>query len=55
MIWHILVIVVGVATAVAAICPSWMANVLFGVLTVIFGLLALISFTKARGKTGAQP
>jgi len=48
MIWHILVIVFGALTAVAAACPFWGANVLFGVLIIIFGVLALVSCQKQQ-------
>jgi len=50
MVWHILVIVVGVLTAIGAICPAWSADVVFGALVVIFGVLALWSFNKAKKK-----
>lgn len=50
MVWHILVIVVGVLTAVGWICPAASSNLVFGALVVIFGALALWSFSKAKKK-----
>ncbi len=50
MFWHILTIVFGALAAIAAICPAWIAHVFFGVLVVIFGLLALMSFLKVKKK-----
>lgn len=50
MIWHILTIICGALAAASAICTSWMSDVFFGVLVVIFGLLALLSFIKAQKK-----
>jgi len=48
MIWHILVIILGALTAIGAVCPFWGANILFGVLVVIFGILALMRFRKLQ-------
>jgi hypothetical protein len=50
MVWHILVIVVGVLTAIGWICPAASSNLVFGALVVIFGALALWSFSKAKKK-----
>jgi succinate-acetate transporter protein len=50
MVWHILTIVSGVLTAIAAVCPAWCSNVTFGVLTVIFALLALRKFQQLKRK-----
>ena len=51
MIWHILAIICGVLTIVAAVCPAWCSNVTFGVLVVIFASLALKKFMNAKGKS----
>ena len=48
MIWHILVIVLGALMAISAVCPSWGPHVLFGVLVIVFGTLALMRFRKRQ-------
>lgn len=48
MIWHILVIILGALTAISAVCPFWGPHVLFGVLVIIFGILALMRFRKRQ-------
>jgi len=50
MIWHVLTIVVGVLIAASGICPSWLSDLVFGVLVIILASLALWSFTKVRRK-----
>lgn len=50
MIWHILTIVSGVLTIAAAACPHWSANVVLGILVILFGFLSLKSFKEGVGR-----
>jgi hypothetical protein len=50
MIWHILVIICGVLVVIAGLCPSGWSDVVFGVLVVLFGALALGKYAKERSR-----
>jgi len=50
MLWHILTIDFGALTVAAAACPHWSANIVLGVLVILFGFLSLKNFKEEAGR-----